>query len=351
MVADRTAPGFTLVELLVAVAVSVIALGLIVQLAGPAAAAFQALPEALDAQQRLRAASSLLATEIAGAGAGPSLAWGAGASLTWPGILPCRWTGGPLSGVAGGCAQSDAITVLSVAQQAPQAIVPAAIDDLGAAIPLARASACELAVAACRMTRGSRALVIDGSGAWDVLVVTDVAADGTAIGHAQARLSHPYSASVLSLEYVGDAAVPVVLIGASAEDRRTTYGPLPPPVGVGDPRRAWPPGENCMFAMAGTQQASRLAPLVDDGTGTATLPFSMLTDGPWCPDPGSPNRYDADLLRIRRVRVTLRVHAQATSVRGSSAALFSLPGQASDAVRMVPDLVVRFDVAPRNLAR
>ena len=33
----------------------------------------------------------------------------------------------------------------------------------------------------------------------------------------------------------------------------------------------------------------------------------MLTDGPFCPDSTSASRFDADLLRIRKVGVVLRV--------------------------------------------
>ena len=33
------------------------------------------------------------------------------------------------------------------------------------------------------------------------------------------------------------------------------------------------------------------------------LTAGQLTDGPWCPNATSTNRFDADLLRIRKVRV------------------------------------------------
>jgi hypothetical protein len=81
------------------------------------------------------------------------------------------------------------------------------------------------------------------------------------------------------------------------------------------------------------------------------LPLPAFADGPWCPDAASSNRYDADLLRIRLVRVTLRMQAQAASVRGSSAGWFSNPGLARDALRLVPDIEVTFDVAPRSMRR
>ena len=74
----------------------------------------------------------------------------------------------------------------------------------------------------------------------------------------------------------------------------------------------------------------------------------MLTDGPWCPDAGSARRFDADLLRIRRIRVAVRVQAAAPAVRGLGQ-LFARPGTATSASAMVPDQQAAFDIAPRNM--
>jgi hypothetical protein len=75
----------------------------------------------------------------------------------------------------------------------------------------------------------------------------------------------------------------------------------------------------------------------------------VLVDGPWCPDAGHPDRFDEDLLRIRRVRVRLRVQAP-RAFRGPQGTLFMRGGDAR-AGRYVPDQEVRFDVAPRNMNR
>jgi len=75
----------------------------------------------------------------------------------------------------------------------------------------------------------------------------------------------------------------------------------------------------------------------------------MLSDGPWCPDGTSPNRFDADLLRVRSVRVTVRVQAALASLRGPASALFLKGGTARAGDLYVPDLEVQFDVTPRNL--
>ena len=67
--------------------------------------------------------------------------------------------------------------------------------------------------------------------------------------------------------------------------------------------------------------------------GMALVP-AMFQDGPWFPDENDRNRFDTDLLRIRRVRVTLRVEPAAKVLRP-----------------ILPDREIRFDVAPRNLNR
>jgi hypothetical protein len=72
-----------------------------------------------------------------------------------------------------------------------------------------------------------------------------------------------------------------------------------------------------------------------------------LTDGPWYPDDTSPDRFDVDLRRIRRVRVRMRLQASAP-FRGPAGLLFAHGGTATAASRTVPDLDVRFDVAVRN---
>jgi hypothetical protein len=110
----------------------------------------------------------------------------------------------------------------------------------------------------------------------------------------------------------------------------------------------YPVGENCAFQVLDGRHAPRLADLSPGSTRLVPLPAAMLTDGPWCPSPTSPARFDADLLRIRQVRVTLRVQAAARMLRGTGA-LFAHGGYAKGGEMWVPDQELRFDVSPRNL--
>jgi hypothetical protein len=107
-----------------------------------------------------------------------------------------------------------------------------------------------------------------------------------------------------------------------------------------------PPGTaNCLYDTVGNYIGP---PALVPGDGSlAALPAAILTDGPYC---GSgANEFDADLLRVRKVRVSLRVQATQPTLRGSDPALFMKPGSALGGERALADYRVAFEVAPRNL--
>ena len=389
MVGARGTGGFTLAELLVAMALTIVALGLAASLLHPVSVAFHALPEAVEAQQRLRVAAQTLAEDIMSAGAGPVSGWGGRAVPAWPAVLPCRWAGEPLGSRPAGCASQESISIVATPFAAPQAIVAEDLAAPGSAIRVAPLSACALSHPACRFHDDARAIVADGSGAWDLVRVTAVSIDGLTLEHAGSPLTRLYRAGAivgevgasayslrldpatgvsqlrkstngsadmplvdhvtsLRFEYFGLAEPPGVIDDGAPLRRRTSYGPLPPPDGVDDSLDAWPPGENCQFFRTGGQAFPRQAALPVEAGGLARLPADVFADGPWCPDETSPNRYDADLLRIRLVRITLRVQAQSPAARGFDPGWFAQPGAAREAARLVPDLEVRVDAALRN---
>jgi hypothetical protein len=117
---------------------------------------------------------------------------------------------------------------------------------------------------------------------------------------------------------------------------------------VNNANDSWGPGENCAFAVQNGQQVPRLQVLAA-GNGEIELPGNILNDGPWCPDGQYARRFDADLLRIRRVRVKLRVQVALASLRGPAGVLFTRGGTANSGERYVPDQQISFDVTPRNL--
>jgi hypothetical protein len=83
--------------------------------------------------------------------------------------------------------------------------------------------------------------------------------------------------------------------------------------------------------------------------GRSPLDPATLQDGPWVPDDPEAMKFDADLLKIRRVRVLLRVQAALDSMRGPTSVLFTNGGTSTSVERYLPDLELQFDVAVRNL--
>jgi hypothetical protein len=156
----------------------------------------------------------------------------------------------------------------------------------------------------------------------------------------------------MAFEYFADPSPPELLKSLSDPGPWTNYGPKPPAVTYDNPTDTWGTGENCLFMVsngahvARTEMATPLGPV--NGPLVKLTP-SMLTDGPWCPDGTIANRFDADLLRIKKVRVTLRVQVGAKSLRGPTGTFFLRGGTASGGERYIPDQEISFEVTPRNL--
>ncbi|MDA1183612.1 MAG: hypothetical protein O2930_03075 [Acidobacteria bacterium] len=85
------------------------------------------------------------------------------------------------------------------------------------------------------------------------------------------------------------------------------------------------------------------------GANQVPLDAAVLGGGPWYPDAADSHRFDADLLDIRMVRVTLRVQAASAALRGPAGPLFVRGGTARAGERYLPDREIRFTVTPRNL--
>ena len=91
MTSRRTDCGFSLVEMLVAVAISVTTFALLFHAAARGQRVARAQPEAADAQQRIRVAAEMLRRDLLGAGAGPADGTDAGPlDRYFPSIIPAR---------------------------------------------------------------------------------------------------------------------------------------------------------------------------------------------------------------------------------------------------------------------
>ena len=161
----------------------------------------------------------------------------------------------------------------------------------------------------------------DSEGVWQLMQYDGHASDQPAVEDVVA----------LRIEYFGDAEPPTATV-TDRGDVRVTYGAAPPPFDVDDPADSWAAGENCTIANAGGQYVPRLQAI--GPPGVTPLSQAVLVDGPWCPDASHAFRFDADLLRVRRVRVQVRLQAS-RPFRGPW--------------RDVPDETITLDVAPRNI--
>ena len=381
--------GFTLVELILAVALTLTIAASVFTLINPANGAFQSQPEAADVQQRLRGATEAFRRDLSMAGGAPFLALGVDETtpLLAAGVFPLRV--GRIAADVAGTFSAARSTVWSVAPDAVQARLAAPLASASGTATFVAGAGCRSGAASCGFQSGMTVVVLGVSGAWDLFSVSAVSGNSVTLQHnlRDAALVHPAGDSTiaeatlrsymtksdaagvprlvrydgaggtdvpvidhvvdLTFEYLGDAQPPAPVIGSDPLAPRATYGPAPP--SQSSPATSYPPGENCAFTRTPSGVVvSRLAAL---GSGPVLVPLQpvWLTDGPWCPDAANPNRYDADLLRVRAIGITLRIEAAVDALRGPAGPLFARGGTARGP-RTVPDRMARVVVAPRALS-
>ncbi|HEX7087875.1 MAG TPA: prepilin-type N-terminal cleavage/methylation domain-containing protein [Vicinamibacterales bacterium] len=406
----RREAGFTLLEMLVSTALILLVTGTVFSLLNPSYGTFQAQPEVADMQQRLRVAADAVQKDFVMAGAGTYSGMMAGTldSYFAP-ILPHRvgtinpdppgtFRANPLCPDT--CA--SAVTIMYVPTTTAQTTIRDDMPNESAELKVETTlGGCPLGNNLCGFEQGMRVLIFDPSGAYDIFTITQVQDAALHLQHRDDKFtttyqkgswitqieSHTYylheddAAGVYQLrhfdgyksdlplvdnvvdfrvEFFGDP-LPPQIVKPVTEPRGpwTTYGPKPPALGVDNPADPWAAGENCIFHVdpgSGLQVARpEMATLGPGNGGLVQLTRAQLIDGPWCPsDKNSkgadmPNKYDADLLRVRQVRVTLRVQAANDLLRGPAGPLFRHGGRSTGGERFIPDQEIRFDVTPRNM--
>lgn len=389
--------GLSAIELLVATVMMVTITGAVFQLMNPVQGTFKAQPEVSDMQQRMRVGAESLYRDLVMAGAGSYLGPGAGAlSYFFAPIMPYNGLGANGDQTKGVYYRTDAITLVYVPPTPSQTTISAAMPPQSSEIKVNPQPNCpNKQTQLCGFKEGMRLIVFDQSGSWDPFTVTKVQDPAAHLQHQGQDFSVGYAAGSyvtqvktvsyylytdvptktfqlmqydgynapvpivdnivkLEFEYFGEPAPPELLPNKPLSDPKgpwTTYGPKPPDIGTDNKNDSWPAGENCAFtttAPPNARQIPRLATLAV-GVGQVKLDPAMLKDGPWCPDATKTQRFDADLFRIRRVRVKVRVQAALDSLRGPAGALFTRGGTSSAAERWIPDQEISFDVTPRNL--
>jgi Tfp pilus assembly protein PilW len=379
--------GFSLLEAVIATGLMMVMTASIFQMMHPAQGSYAAEPEIADMQQRLRVAADTLGKDTIMAGAGAYQGTQAGSLLYYfPPVLPFRQ--GATSDAAPGTFTTDTMSVIFVPSTTAQTVTTAPLTGATVTFTPAVENDCPkdpatgLVQKLCGFTKNMTVLVYDDTGSYNLFEITAVAdasatltvkkpADGmtttfptgskiveaqthtyylkTDVPTSTYQLMHydgssnadvPVVDNVVGLqfEYYGEAQPPSLRNpNDAAASWRTTYGPRPTG-GVA----------NCIFDAA-VPPVPKLPVL---GTGTqmlVKLAAAQLTDGPFCPNNTDGNRWDADLLRIRKVGVTLRVQSAVAALRGPAGALFTRGGTSRGGNKWVPDQELHFDLSPRNL--
>lgn len=381
----RRQAGFTIVEMVIATAIMMTVTAATFALMNPAHGMFAAQPEMMDMQQRLRIGVDTLHKDLLMAGAGTySGAMTGSLGHYFSPIMPVRV--GNVNPDPAGSFFTDRITVMYVPPTPAQTTIRTSMPNNSSEIKVTAQPGCPNNDPLCGFKEGMQLLIMDAAGAWDTFSVTNVQDDSLHLQHRGDDLNKAYGQGSyiaqiamhtywlktdtvaetyqlmrydghqtdvpiaenvvgLSFEYYGDPEPPQLRPGMTPP---TTYGPAPPALGVDNTADNWGAGENCTFTVGAGIQSPRLAEFATS-RGLVKLTQEQLTDGPWCPDSAQAARYDADLLRIRKVRVTMRVQVASPSLRGPAGSLFTRGGTSRGGERFIPDQEIKFDVTARNL--
>jgi prepilin-type N-terminal cleavage/methylation domain-containing protein len=387
----RSQRGFTLIEMIVAMAIMVTVTGVIFTMVDPSRSAYRIQPEVADIQQRLRVGTAFLAGDLMMAGAGSPTGSPHVGTLTnfFAPLQPYRIgmiDSDPESGVY---YRDDAITIMYIPPDAAQTTLSDAMPQPSSELKVNAQPNCPPGQPLCGFRDNQRIIIFDETGAYDDMTLTHVQEAALHLQHNKSipgnELSKSYGAGAqiaqieqktfhynadtrqlmyydgdqrdeavidevveLRFEYYGEPRPPVIINPVTNPiGPWTSYGPKPPALGVKP--TAYPAGENCVFLVGpGGTHVGRLPDLAPGEPGLVLLTEAMLTDGPWCPDAAFATRYDADVLRIRKISVRLRVQVASAELRGPAGVLFRNAGTGTTIQHMVPDQEIRFEVVPRN---
>ena len=316
--------GFSMIELLAATAVTLVVAAGTVGLIQSAQSAFSAEPETADLQQRLRVTAEALFDDLVMAGAGRLDAHLAP-------VLPFRR--GALNDDGPGRYRSDALTLYYLPANGADATLAADLTPGSRVLEIVTSGPCPQHISPCGFAIGSDVLLSDESGNFGRFTLTAVTnspptltidrpADAVATYRAGSRVAEVVDRTyLLRRDPAANTSQVMVYDGSMNPDR---------------------PLADHIVGLTFEYFGSASNTLVRQSAGD-------LTDGPWRPDEMSANRWDADLLRIRKVAVTIRVEAASEALRGPAGLLFANAGTSRAASVWVPDQELRFEVALRNL--
>lgn len=377
--------GFSLTEMLVSMSLMLTVTGAVFTVMNPTQGTFMAEPEVADMQQRTRVASDTLYKDLVMAGAGSYSGQNPMAlNYFFAPVLPYRQ--GRLLDDPPGTFRGDTITLMYVPPTTAQTSIASPMPAQSAELKVTADPGCppDKQNQLCGFEAGMSVLIYDTTGSYDTFTITNVQNAALHLQHNMDDLaksygpgskivqirSHTYYLKTdvatktfqlmhydggasdvavvdnvvgLEFEYFGDPQPPIMKKAlADPVGPWTTYGPKP----------AAPGAENCVFINDGSPVPAPRLPVLGAGGATTTLVRltpADLTTGPRCPDGVNPNGFDADLLRIRKIGVRIRLQTGNDALRGPAGALFTYGGFSRGGNKYVPDQEVRFQVTPRNM--
>jgi hypothetical protein len=333
--------------------------GAIFSLMNPAQGSAQVQPEVADLQQRVRVGSDTLFKELVMAGAGPYQGATTGSLINFfAPILPRRiGRVSPDPGTGAGSFKPDVITLSYIPNSYSQTIISSPMPNVSAELKVTAQSNCPQGDQLCGFEEGMSVIIFDTAGNFDTFEITEVQADAAHLQHRGQDTTVPYDTGAMVTQIVSntyylnrttnqlmkyDGITTDLPLVDNVVDLRFEYFGDPVPPLLPKP----PPGTaNCLYDAAGNYSPLMPTLTPDDGSLVA-LTEAMLTDGPYCG--GGSNQFDADLLRVRKVRATLRLQASNPAFRGGRDKDGNLR-QLSGGERYITDYTVSFEVAPRNL--
>lgn len=359
--------GYSLIEMLVSTAVMMVVVGGVFAIVNPARGTSRVQPEFADVQQRARVGADTLFKDLVMAGAGPyqGTTTGSLAKFFAP-IVPYKL--GRENPDPPQTFKPDALTIVYVPNTSSQTFITQDMPNESVEIKVDAQPNCPIGDPLCGFTQNMSVLIFDETGAYESFEITEVQSDamhmqhrgqrfqkaygaGTAI--VQAEWSHFYwDSNQLQLRRYDGIATDVPILDNVVGLTFTYFGDPNPPtspaptIGV----------ENCIIDASGNPKL----PVLTLGAGALSAAGSLVeldaetlfTQGDLCPlgaDPDGTNVFDADLYRIRKIGVRLRVQASDPTLRLTDTRLFARPGTGRAADGFVPDYELRFEVSPRNL--
>jgi len=360
--------GYSLVELLISSAIMLVVTGAIFGLVSPSQGTATTQPEVSDLQQRSRVASEVLFKELVMAGAGVYQGPVTGSLINFfAPIIPKRL--GRVSPDGATDAFDDIITLSYIPNTYSQTTISSPMPNVSAELKVTQRPNCPKGDELCGFELGMDVIVFDATGNFDLFTITEVQDSAAHLQHRGQDLSFPYETGASVTQIVSntyywcspingrpcpdDATAwqlrvydgfntDVPLVDNVVGLRFEYFGDPTPPVNPKPPLGI----ANCLYDGTGGYIGPAVLALTDGSL--AELPLNMLKDGPWCGAANSSNRFDADLLRVRKVRVTLRLQVADPALRGAGPR-WVIPGPATGGIREVADYEVAFDITPRNL--